>query len=67
MMGGSMEELMPCPFCGGRALMHRRAYCDASGAVAKEAYQVSCRDCGAKGPECWDERAAAERWDRRAL
>ena len=34
-----MNELLPCPFCGGEATMQSEL----------EVYAVMCRDCGAHG------------------
>lgn len=61
-------DLLPCPFCGGRAqFVERATLCDA---------YVACNDCGAHGPtECQEsddeetpgEMAARSAWNRRAL
>lgn len=62
-----MEKLKPCPFCGGptirmRMLDHPHVYPDGRGS-----YYFSCRPCNAiTSILARSERAAAERWNRRA-
>ena len=45
-----MEELKPCPFCGGEAKQEHKDY-------------ILCTVCGCEGP--WDERPAKEAWNTR--
>ena len=60
-----MEELKPCPFCGGKALLsHDHAGIEAS--------YVRCEKCGLesirflKSFECASDDRAVEFWNRRA-
>ena len=52
----SSDELMPCPFCGGEAILQRSE---------KQTYFVLCCKCGACGPVCETRRTAIEAWNRR--
>ena len=57
-----MEELKPCPFCGGRAKINSRPtslYCEG------RAYQVQCTFCGATIPEFWNQESVIKAWNRR--
>lgn len=51
-------ELLPCPFCGGKATMHDNDIGD---------YYVECFVCGAETSDhrCEEPKHAAERWNRR--
>lgn len=50
------EELKPCPFCGGKALLHERSQ-------APEAW-VYCR-CGGAGPMSETDDGAKAKWNQR--
>ena len=65
-----MSKKKPCPFCGSENLYHK---------LVLESYQasqrVTCRNCGAQGPEAIEDVASGERaakgvatkgWNRRA-
>jgi Lar family restriction alleviation protein len=60
-----MAELKPCPFCGGKAVMHDQQ-------VAEDCVEtwVECDDCGVRTDPvegAYSERpAAAYSWNRRA-
>lgn len=62
-----MERLKPCPFCGGQTLRmsvldHPHMYPDGSGT-----YYFGCRPCSAvTSIMARSERAAVEKWNRRA-
>lgn len=68
-----MEELKPCPFCGGEArLKHGKPYQQGKG---KKSAFVQCRVCDAKTKTVFDlayqawqdmDKFAIERWNRRA-
>jgi Lar family restriction alleviation protein len=56
------RELLPCPFCGSRAIPHR---------LVDTAHVIECVECGARGAESGPghvaktEREAAALWNRR--
>lgn len=52
-----MEELKPCPFCGGKdiSIINHTAM----------GYWASCGPCGAIGPTRQTEEEAVEAWNRR--
>ncbi len=53
-----MEELKPCPFCGGKAVMRTSA--------SKVCAWAKCTACGAESSVFSDHESAAEAWNRRA-
>lgn len=60
-----MDELKPCPFCGGRPVYRLRAV---NGTGANRGWVIECHDCVAYGPlttarQTKDEAAAA--WNNR--
>jgi len=50
-----MNDLKPCPFCGGINIIH-------------SGFRMYCHTCGAEGPDAdnMDESAATEAWNTRA-
>ena len=60
------EELKPCPFCGGRAIVfHDGAHYADTGEDAGELWVVGCTKCDAMvGKDTVTEAIAA--WNRRA-
>ena len=53
-----MEELKPCPFCGGKAeLSYRYLF---------ECFWVVCEQCGTESAAFGTEDGAIEAWNRRA-
>lgn len=58
----SMNELKPCPFCGGTAKLHRDYRFDFTGAQ----FYVSCNiGCVRQITPTADRSWAVERWNRR--
>ena len=55
-----MNELRPCPFCGGQAEMCDRDIGDAP-------HWVVCRKCDVAGPRTGSREGAAMLWNRRRL
>lgn len=53
-----MEELKPCPFCGRKPDMQK--------AINYKGVYVVCHSCEIRTFIFASERAAAERWNRRA-
>jgi Lar family restriction alleviation protein len=54
------SELLPCPFCGGKANgFHRRKNWE-------DAYMVSCLNCGIDTPKLKTQELAKELWNKRA-
>lgn len=56
----SKNELKPCPFCGGNAVMVQ--HCDNYGYVA---YFVVCIECGNKTSLFRSTKTAEKKWNRR--
>lgn len=52
------NKLMPCPFCGGRAEVHKNLF--------SQTYSVECKKCTAKVTGCETSGKAFEMWNRRA-
>ena len=61
-----MDELKPCPFCGGDANLRTTDLVEGLGLFAMRAVFVQCARCGARTLEYRDERFAIEDWNRRA-
>lgn len=68
-----MNELKPCPFCGGEAKIHKSTECWGHGEYVGYAV-VKCCKCFATGMKIYDrempnnetmERLAREAWNRR--
>lgn len=53
--------LQPCPYC---ATEHPRLTMRELGAFFQEEYQVSCPDCGARGPCMENCTLAGEMWNQ---
>lgn len=51
-----MNELKPCPFCGGNATLWSDGYME----------YVECDVCGAKSQSCYDPQLAVRKWSTRA-
>lgn len=70
----AMEELKPCPFCGGAAGVDKMNFCfEDTGeyamsafVVSCSAFVVSCRVCGMKTAQYRTEEKAVKAWNRRA-
>lgn len=60
-----MEELKPCPFCGGEAsfMTIKKPYGEC--ADGSEAVWLRCENCGACTNVCCSRQAAVEAWNRR--
>lgn len=59
------NELKPCPFCGGEAIIHKRAY-DNRGGLPHD-FTVYCDKCHASVRHYYPtEKEAIEAWNRRA-
>lgn len=57
-----MEELKPCPFCGGKAAIQTHKFFG-----LQNTYGVVCLDCYAQTRQFYDtEEEAAKAWNRRA-
>lgn len=54
-----MEQLKPCPFCGGEAEIRSYQY------IFGKQFWVFCRGCGLTTPEQLDEKTAIKLWNRR--
>lgn len=61
-----MEQLKPCPFCGGKASLN----IDPDGTVDTEgrrwAFTIVCNKCAATAGLHWLVQNAIEAWNRRA-
>lgn len=51
-----MEELKPCPFCGGREIIIKRG---------KYVWWCKCKHCGTESGVRVKKREAIEAWNRR--
>lgn len=58
-------ELEPCPFCGSTNLGPRLV--GGEGAVPEVVFFISCRGCGALGPDLTPKATATELWNTRAV
>ena len=56
-----MDELKPCPFCGGDAIIH-----NFKPVHEKRLWYISCHDCGIEQTNYLSEQEAIEAWNRRA-
>lgn len=41
-----MEQLKPCPFCGGEAIFHQTSYGTTSPSYCKLTFTIRCTECG---------------------
>ena len=62
-----MDELRPCPFCGGEAEVIPHMYFSlALNGWKPERYGVVCKDCNTSGNQFFrGEQQAIEAWNRR--
>ena len=58
-----MEELKPCPFCGGDARYNRITY---HTVIANESHIVFCAKCGASTQKYKTKQEAIAAWNKRA-
>jgi hypothetical protein len=40
-----MEKLKPCPFCGGKAIVHQKSYGTTSTNSCKLSFVIKCSEC----------------------
>lgn len=61
-----MEQLKPCPFCGGKAeVVPHKFFSEALKAWKVDCYVVECKNCHTA--QYWGtEKQAIEAWNRRA-
>lgn len=45
-----MDELKPCPFCGGKAAMEQTSYGTDPQSSARLSFRINCTKCGATAP-----------------
>ncbi len=60
------EELKPCPFCGGEAIVSFDPDGTKDTKGRKWAYTVLCNNCCATSGLCWSNDMAMAAWNRRA-
>ena len=54
-----MDELKPCPFCGGEGTMVSRV--DKVLILSGKCWFIQCKKCGSQGAECYEHLAAPEK------
>lgn len=60
-----MNELKPCPFCGGEARLRAfRTYIQSKHRMG-EKYYIECCECGLNAPNFINKEEAIEAWNRR--
>lgn len=60
-----MSDLLPCPFCGGKAQLHPPTYSDENPSEIIGPACVNCQNCCAAVIDTWEDDALAA-WNRRA-
>lgn len=60
-----MDDLKPCPFCGGYCSVKLDSEGTTDSLGKKWAYTVSCDKCCASTGVCWNRKIAIELWNRR--
>lgn len=63
--GCRMQELKPCPFCGGLAILVHDDSPFGDRMLSLD-YSVHCASCGAKSGQFLTEDSARKLWNRRA-
>jgi len=58
-----MNELKPCPFCGGNALIQVVRDLDTGGYYS---HYIFCDDCGAEMSAKHEHESVIEKWNKRA-
>ena len=58
----SMDDLLPCPFCGDKIGVHVR---QPNRHIGQKWWTVDCEDCGADSGQASDKQAAIDFWNRR--
>lgn len=58
-----MDELKPCPFCGGQGAQKEDSNYNLTG--GETMYHVQCKECGADGPWEYSEQASIYVWNKR--
>ena len=60
-----MEELKPCPFCGGDAMVSNVTRKYLLGGETEDRFAISCISCGANGGDKKTKEECIEIWNRR--
>lgn len=60
-------ELKECPFCGGKATLHKDTWPVDDAGNKAVAYWVRCRSCGSCSKEYKNPEKASEAWNRRIV
>lgn len=62
-----MDELKPCPFCGGEASFKKHSfYYDKERSFSDNTYGISCNNCFAESYQFYQTKEKAiEAWNRR--
>lgn len=62
----AMDELKPCPFCGGEEIVIRPVHGYFPKSAHRTYYYIQCRNCFARSGDLWRKSKAIEAWNRRA-